>query len=391
MKQRQRRIRQSVRFMADRRVASLRLTVAAVVLLLAGCGVEFDSVAQLDGLRILAVQKSASYAQPGEEVEFRMLYHDTGIRKPGDTEGEPRDISLFWLSGCENPPGDLYALCIEAFRQILEEVDVDLTSSDLAEFEPEQVEALNVLLEPIGLSIGVEDTFRMTVSEDVLDARAQLASPGIPPYGLNIVFFAACAGELQLNFEGDEFPISCVDEDGELLPARDFVPGYASVFTWEGLSNRNPVIDGIEVEGEELPRDQYCVGTECELLTPDPDRQCADGSITVPRCEDEDDDSKCDKLEVEVLVDPDSVDRDDVVSDRQNDELEEVMWVNYHTDRGKWTFDVALVNEASSGLNPAPKSEYVASTVAGPAHIWAVVRDNRGGAEWVRFGICVED
>ncbi len=356
-----------------------------------GCGAEFDSVAQLEGLRIMAVQKSAPYAQPGEEVELRMLYHDTGIRQADEAEGEPRDISIFWLAGCENPPGDLYALCIEGFRQLLSNVELDLTSSNLSDFEPEDVEGLNALLEPIGLRMGVEDTFSMTVAEDIVSRRPPTPDSGIPPYGLNIVFFAACAGELRLNFDGDEFPIICVDGDGELLPPKDFVPGYTSVFTWEGLSNDNPVIDGIEVEGKRLPRDQFCIGAECDVLEPDPNRRCGADDVTIARCKDEDDDSKCKKLDVKVLVDPDSVDRDDVISDRQNDELDESMWVNYHTDRGKWTFDLALVNGAASGFNPDPATKYIASTVPGPAHVWAVVRDSRGGADWARFQLCVED
>jgi hypothetical protein len=162
------------------------------------------------------------------------------------------------------------------------------------------------------------------------------------------------------------------------------------VYSFEEFSNENPVVLGIEVDGERLPDDQVCIGTACETLEPDPERECSDGVPTVRRCEDEEE-GDCDSLDLRVLVDPDSVEDDGLLSYRQGSAVEEAMWVNYHTDRGSLAFDLALVNDVATGFNDDPHSEYEASEVAGPAHVWAVVRDSRGGVEWIRFEVCVED
>lgn len=355
-----------------------------------GCGVEFDSVAQIEGVRILAIQKRDSYAQPGDQVQMRMLVHDTGVRGSNEAEGDPRELSLFWLSGCENPPGDLYAFCIEGFREAFVDAGLADSLSELAELDEADQLALLELLAETGIRFGTQETFSLRVSEDIISRRPP-PPPGVLNYGLNYVFFAACAGRLTVDFAGTEFPLRCVDDDGVPVPPRDFVAGYTSVFSYEELTNSNPVISGIEVEGEPLSPEQFCVGEECQTLRPDPTRECEAGDPSVERCADEDDTASCDKLKFKVLVDPDSVDEDGLLTLQRERPSSEMMWVNYHTDRGKMKFDLGLVNDLSTGFNPDPETEYVAPRVPGPAHVWAVVRDNRGGKEWARFRVCVEE
>lgn len=358
--------------------------------LVSGCGVEFDSVAQLDGLRVMAVQKSAPYARPGEEVELRMLYHDTGVRGPRDTEGPPRDISLFWLSGCENPPGDLYALCIEGFRSLFGDADVDLSSDDIGELDEEQRQQVVDLAALLGIGVGFDDTFSFQVSEDVISSRPPPVQPSLPRFGLNVVFFAACAGELRLDFDNPEFPMTCLDDRGQPVGSRDFVAGYTQVFSYDDLSNDNPVIDGLTINGKRVARDRLCIGQECEFLPSDPDRECDDQDVRVAPCPDADDPAGCEKIELSIMVDPDSVEVDSIAS-RRGERLEEQMWVNYHADRGKLTFDVSLINDASAGFIDGPTTEYIGAQVEGPAQLWFVVRDSRGGSEWARTQVCVED
>ena len=92
--------------LSPRRAAALGrrgwLLGAAATLVL-GCGVEFDPASQLDGLRVLAVKKSAPYARPGERVDLSLLWHDTDAGRP------PPQIA--WLAICENPPADLFEAC----------------------------------------------------------------------------------------------------------------------------------------------------------------------------------------------------------------------------------------------------------------------------------------
>lgn len=364
--------------------------VSALAALLSACGVEFDSIAQVDGVRIMAVQKSKPYADPGEEVELRMLYHDTGVRGPGDTEGEPRDVQLFWLSGCENPPGDLYALCIAGFQEAFGAADIDLSSEDVADLSEEQREDLTELAAAIGIGIGFDDTFSFEVSEDIISRRPPPPDPSLRRYGLNVVFFAACAGELRLDFDNAEFPMACLDEDGDPVDSRDFVAGYTNVFSYEGASNDNPAIEGLEIDGDRVPRDQLCIGEECEFLPSDPDRECGEEDVRVAACPDSDDTQDCDTIELLPLIDRDSVETDEV-SAGEGTNLEEQMWVNFHADRGQFTFDVSLINDAVVGFNEDPTTEYIGASQPGPAQIWFVVRDSRGGSEWARVQVCVED
>jgi hypothetical protein len=111
----------------------------------------------------------------------------------------------------------------------------------------------------------------------------------------------------------------------------------------------------------------------------------------VEACPEDKDSGDCDQLKFSVIVDEDSVDEDALLAETRGEDIDEQMWVNYHTDRGDLSFDLALVNDAVAGFNDEPFTEYTASDVPGPAQVWAVVRDNRGGSEWARFPICVED
>jgi hypothetical protein len=367
------------------RSGALYVTLGAA---LSACGTQFDSISDLEGLRVMGVQKSAPFAVPGEEVQLRMLYHDTGIRAQGDREGEPRDLSIFWLAGCENPPTDLYALCLQGFREGLGQLDLPQQSFD--DLSPAQLTDLLTTANEIGLSFGTGDTFSFEVAEDIISGRPPSADPGWIPYGVNYVFFAACAGELRLDFDG-EFPVACYTPDGERARARDFVAGYTAVYSYEQFENHNPRILGVRVDGEELAAEQVCVGADCAPLQPDPERACSAGVPTLQRCEDEETPADCDKLDVRVLVDPDSVEPDGLLSERQGSRVEEQMWANYHTDRGGFAFDLALVNDVATGFNAEPDTEYIAPEIAGPAHVWTVVRDSRGGAEWARFEVCIAD
>jgi hypothetical protein len=365
------------------------LGVALLAVSTVGCGVDFDSISQIEGLRVLGVQKSQPFAEPGETVDLRLLYHDTGVRGDNETEGEPRDISLFWLSGCENPPGDLYALCLEGFARMFEQAGVD-DSVDFSDLDEEQAARLFIEAAEAGIRFGDGETFSLDIADDIISRRPPVSERGVTRYGLNHVFFAACAGELELDPAGDTFPIRCVDGRGRDVTSRDFVAGYTSVFSYDGLSNDNPRIEGIEIEGERLANELVCLGAECQVVPPDPNRECQPDDFTIPHCEDQEDEPSCERFEFQALIDPNSVDLDGALSRQSGKPVEEQMWVNYHTDRGKLKFDVALVNDVVTGFNGEPSTEYIASGVPGPAHVWAVVRDNRGGVDWARFRICVE-
>lgn len=358
------------------------LTAAGALLGLSGCGTEFDTIDQLDGLRVMGIQKDKPYARPGEQVELDILYHDTGIRDDDQAEGEPREISIAWLSGCTNPLGDLYQGCIGIFQDALAG---PLMDEPMAELPPGGAMSG-------GLSFGSGPHFSFRTPQTAISGRPPPSDPDQERYGLNYVFFAACAGQLRIAVQDGAFPIACFDDDGNELGARDFVAGYTAIYSYEDFSNTNPKILGLDIEEIKVPSERLCIGADCGELPPDPERKCNPEDPVVKRCEDPDAlDNKCETLKLHLSVDPKSVDVDESLSVRQNSDVEEQMWANFHTDRGKFTYDVALVNDLNVGFNKNPDTEYIAPDVAGPAQIWAVVRDSRAGVQWVRTQVCVKD
>ncbi len=351
-------------------------TSGLLALGLAACGTQFDSAAQVDGVRVLGVRKSAPYAKPGEQVELELLYHDTGARGTD----RPRPLSFFWLSGCANPLGDSYAGCFQQFGEVFAAEQIDLR-------QPEDIRTLVERAAEHNISVGLGDRYAFEVSEDVLSGREAL--PGSRQYGLNYVFFAVCAGELRADSSSSGFPLGCFDDRGARLGPRDFVAGYTSVYSYETLSNRNPVIRGVQVAGKRLDEDRVCIDEQCEPL---PERQssCPRELPRVPACADEDDfTASCPALDVSVVVDEDSVDIDETFVGDESGSREQ-MWVSYHADRGKFENDLVLISDRAAGFQPRPATNYLASEQRGPVYLWAVVRDNRGGTSWARFQVCVD-
>lgn len=349
---------------------------------LVGCGVEFDSIGQLDGLRILGVQQDPSVAQPGDTVNMRMVVHDTG-----SLERERRDLSYLWLGGCDNPPGDAYFGCLAKFGAVAEGLS-GLLGTDPSELTPDQLQELQTLLEQNGVSLGFGETFAFPIAEDILRNKPPTSLPSKVPYGVSFTFFAACAGELRPDPESETFPVACFDGDERLGP-RDFVAGYTSTYTYEDQRNSLPVIEGIRIGGKNVSSELICIGPECERPEPDPERKCPRGAPRVPRCESGTMRQSCPKTEVVVRVDPDSVDQDAPLA-LGGSTAPEPMWVNYHTDHGSFANDLALVNDVNVGFRDNPKTDFLAPEEPGPAFVWAAVRDSRGGFAWARTTICVE-
>lgn len=349
-------------------------------LMLGGCGVEFDSIGQIEGLRVLGVRKDQPVAHPGDTVQMQLVVHDTG-----DAEGKPRDISYLWLGGCDNPPGDSYQGCLLLFSKIAEGLD-GLVGQDPGDLSADELEEAADLLNENGVSLGFGETFQLPIGSDIIADKPPSAANA--PYGLSVTFFAACAGELRPDPESETFPIGCFDGDTR-LGSRDFVAGYTSTYVYEEGRNSLPRITGMHVGGKAVPASLVCIGPECARPEPDPERKCPKGAPSLPACDDGTLRQQCPKLEVAAQIDPDSVDQDAPLS-LGGPTAPEPMWVNYHTDNGSFTNDLTLVNDVSAGFRENPKTDFLAPDERGPAYVWAVVRDNRGGLDWARTTICVK-
>jgi hypothetical protein len=367
-------------------VASARSLASAAVLaaLAVGCAAEFDPASELTGLRVLAVKKNVPYARPGETVELEMLWHDAEPGRP------PPQIA--WVALCENPPADLFEAC---FTQL-----PDLPQEELA----------TRISVPEPGATTANDRFSFVTSGDLISSRPP-PEANATPYGLSYVFFAACAGQLDVDMAA-QVPFVCYEESDGIegfsagdtrRDSRDFIVGYSAVFAYDAFRNQNPLVTGMQFGDATLWPDSppdvaaaappgavlasardLCIGASCEVIQPELDTEPCLDALTLDACLD----GECDTIDVRPLVDPASAEVDDAASARSAEVLGEQMWVNYYASAGEVSEEVRLLNDAVTGFNTDTATEYEAAEEAQVSYVWAVAHDNRGGTEWARLRVC---
>lgn len=323
-----------------------------------GCDPSFEPQTIVDDLRVFAVHKDNPYPRPGDDLTLTILWGD-------GSEEAPRDIEILWISGCFNPPGDLFTGCLDSFAEL------DMNGGNAGE---------------IGLGEGNQYTFQ--VPADIISRQGAFTG-GQRPFGTAFVFFAACAGridEAPVSDEELEFPIACYGPDGAQLGADDFVAGYSQTFIYDDLTNNNPIITGVKFRGQEVT--SACIGPACEQ----PPMSTVECGVTpcVAPCAADGDKKECPEFTVEPIVDRASAEVDDGSTEFENRQLLEQIWMNYYADGGRMGGNVKLVNDAIEGFNDDFSAVWRPPAKPGVYHIYSVVHDNRGGADWVRFAVGVQ-
>lgn len=415
-----------------------KLLLSVLALTALGCGVELDRSSEVKTLRVLGMHKTKSYAQPGDEVTFSMLWYDPEGRDvrpqwfvmpniPGVT-GPPDTLPDDLFSGtlfptCVNPPQDSYYGCLavlagltsrEAFQQ-LTDLDVDPLP---AERDAEQLRqdsiTVRVPRSTTSLSGFIQLPHSQTCSARANDAPndplAEVGEcssmlhgtqdPRQPELGSLFMWYALCPGELKFDDSVEEgFPLICLDDDGNPLGPDDYVLGYSQIYVYEDLVNRNPVMrPGMEIDGERV---DACVGVECLADTSEPPTECGDGVACLDVCTKSNEDD-CDEVDIKPIVpqaftcnddgEPDAngdgecanAERDEVAFEAYDRNQTEQMWIRYYADQGRMSSEVRLLNDALQGWNSDYGTKLRVPTEPGPVTIWAVAADNRGGQNWVR-------
>ncbi|MBI4955198.1 MAG: hypothetical protein HY908_24455 [Myxococcales bacterium] len=337
------------------------------------CAASFLPSSYVNSLRVLAVTIDAPYAAPGDEVTFRMTVHD-GL----DPENGPRAIQVVWIGGCFDPEGDRYYLC---FQQLAE------TLAGLAGGGPPPTDLLKLdIVAPTSSGMPDLSSFTLRLPDDLISRRPPPVSG--PHYGIGYVFFAACAGTLapgELTSPSGgavpDFPIKCLDANGQAQGPESFVPGYTQVYAFaDGRSNTPPTVSGIRLGDNELPEDAALAPTvpRCPLSADDRRKSgCARPT-----------DDACVELDFEVLigdvaeVDPDS-------KGPLGETRREVVWESHFADGGDFASDLLLVSSSEGGPQPHVTS-WTPPAEPGLVTFWAVGRDQRGGASVVRRFVRVE-
>lgn len=361
----------------------------------AGCAGGFDPPSVVDSLRVFTVTATGdgmgkSYANPGDEITFKMSYRD-GYPDPEDG---PRPVQIVWLGGCFNPPGDQYFSCYEQLAESFAELASGSPAPPQNSCEPDCEGPSCTACCQLGcgwpecpVCAGSDQSeFHLKLPGDIVSSRPPPDTG--PHYGIAYVFFAACAGEIKpVNDEGGDagaFPLGCFNPDGQRLGAESFVPGYTQIYAFEdGRPNQNPEIQGLTMNGKELPEDFAAIPTvqRCDLS--EDDRR-------IRGCGKEDPFTTCTTYEIEVLVDPDVAELDLESTGQDGQPLTEVVWVDYFADQGNFEADIKLVNDAVEGFFDDREVKWIPPPEPGIATLWAVLHDARGGASVMQRLIRVE-
>ena len=356
--------------------ALARVSAAAGVTVFAGaaviaCGSAFVSQAQVTSLRVFGVQVDTPYAKPGQTESLTMLYFDGSKRAflPDDRPNPDHHLQILWIGGCHDPPGDLYYNCYPILGELFRNVDpAKLSPTSLP---PE-----------VAQNLGLGPTFSLKIPPDIITRRPPPPNGNVP-YGVSFVFFAACGGKLGPPAPGapTPFPLGCYDEiTGAPLGADDFVVGYTPIYSYDTVTNANPIVEGGTFQGKASMNVACTADATCA-----PNEKCGKGGKcipVVPHCTSQKV-KDCPTLDIKPSVSRMSVEKDVAAPPVNGVVPEEVLWVAYYASDGVVTEELRLVNDATKGWNDDYGTAWSAPNApAGEARIWAVVHDNRGGTAW---------
>jgi hypothetical protein len=360
--------------------ASLLVPVAALAL---ACNdVSWPDPQYIDSLRVLAARGEPPALAPNETTELSLFCADGR----GGPKSDPTcDIETAWFGECNNPQRNDPKKCFDTYRNWGKRLSPTVSDTPVEQW-------------PRGFSFGPKLQFR--APEDILkyelEASGQTSNPATDEasdqrirYGNSYVYFAACAGKLVAERDVDErLPVACVDPDsGKRLGQDRFVVGMTTLYSYEGLTTRNPeLVDRRFVDSRiNAPlSEQACSDTEaCPSGF-----ACSENHVclpSVPPC-DEKTSHRCEWHCFQFGVTKDSFrlfQTDGVALPSPTKSL----WVDFFTNAG------TLPDDSAFSLPPPGADDDTArhaclywrapSIPTENAHLWVVIRDDRGGvATW---------
>jgi hypothetical protein len=302
--------------------------VALLVPALASCGNDFDPASKIASVRVLASRADKPYARPGDSVELEVLAVDGRADRS-------RPMAVYWIPApCINPPEEAYYKCYPSFAA---------TFARGADATPHLVRGSKLSLR---------------IPSDILAA----------PFANVFAFSIACAGHVRyVGRRGPSpqaAPFACVDSGGAELGTEDFVFAYSRVFVTAGITNDNPTIEGVTLDGKVVDPAAGITLAPC----PTPSRKGEDPTCRVAA--------------LDVVVPPRSQELDPTNLDVARNVQREGLWVAYYSTGGKLKDDVRVLYDARAG-KVSSAVDFEAPATTGDATLWAVVHDNRGGTSWI--------
>jgi hypothetical protein len=328
----------------------------------------FTDPAIIDSVRILASSADQPYAKPGANVTVSVLAYDGRPAKP-----EP--MTIYWIPvPCVNPIDDAYYAC---FPQIAKGVFAGgaggaadggtgsgiAPGMDLSQFLP----------------TGPQHTF--PIAPDAVTTHKTVPGTAVP-YGVVIVFNIACAGHLELlpidpnNINPQTVPLGCFDSAHNQLGADGYVFGFSRIYVYDTLTNANPVIDHVDVNGQTL------------AVTPDALGQLTTQAFVTPTCT-----GNCQSVQIGPVVPASSQEDNPEVMGTNGTPVKEEIWADFFLTTGSINDDARLLYDPTEGSFGPPSTtddKFTPPSTSGSGSIWMVVHDDRGGASWVTVPVTVQ-
>jgi hypothetical protein len=399
-----------------------------------------------------AVSGSSTDYQPDNVAHMVLAMEDARLEVD---KQQPQDepIQKLWFGGCNNPPRDNYFTCLlsvwlsfKAFKEFgdgkldpgqtwsinnvpmnfetLQRVTTFLQElfpgysqsadgSQLIGPNGEVVETQALYAQAAALSIGAGDKFDYTVPATVIEQHTPSTDKDVPPYGLSQVFLAVCDGRIDLSPEWQEnvdpltmlsdatrgFPLTCYERESNKERGPDnFMVSYSNLYVYEELKNINPIIDenkGFSFDGKRVDNTAFCKGEACLSMNEEP--SCDAAATPKAKLCKKTGASDCKQHDITpILSDEDVPEIDDIASrvGGGNEQLLEQMWIRYYADKGDIKNDAKRLQDATEGRFAEHDTKWTAPSEGKSddiVHIWSVVYDNRGGVDWARISVCLEE
>lgn len=352
---------------SDSNRAGLGLSLALFCALF-GCSEGFGAPSRLEGLRVLAVRSDPASGAPGREISLQLLHVDAS----STSEAGAPPLQIVWLGGCHNPPSRQYFACLPRLRELARLLAPDMSNTDTSALPP-------------GI-FGTGTSFNFTVPDGILDEAPRIETDPVH-FGVSYVFFAACRGQLRARPELlDRLPLDCIDpRTGAQVDSSGFVHGFSTLFSYEGLENRNPILSGLALDGVPVVSQSCQADADCASIAAAQDRfefACSASATCAPLlapCRD-----RCPSLGLAPAVDP--------ISAESVDDGTEILWANYYSAAGSFQTPTQLVSDRKAGLISNPSGRWSPPGVPlDPVRLWVTLHDQRGGADWASLDVIVRD
>ena len=282
-------------------------------------------------------------------------------------------MQVYWLPlpdgtpfVCENPPADAYYACFQRLGGLL----AGVADGGASRYPGGDGSASAFPPAGVALPIAAGTTAQFKMPLDAVTSHTSVPGTAVP-YGIAILFNVACAGHLEfLRLDPNDInpvkvPIGCFDAAHNRLGPDDYVFGFTRVYSYDKVTNANPVIDSVDVDGHTVDPVQGFSTTNC---TPS-------GS------------SNCSSVHIGPVVPVSSWEVNPELHDANGNPLHEEIWADFYATSGQFSDSARLLYDARTGSLGGPNrtdNQFDPPQNAGDGTISIVVHDSRGGAAWIQ-------